>query len=94
MNAVEIWKKQGGFVIHKSGQERGQLLVDLHAMRETGKPAKNIRFRFQVMCDDANQSMPVQFRSRDMAYQYMIGCLAYTDLLALIRTKRARVFPD
>lgn len=94
MTAREIWENQGGLLFARSGDERGQLLVDLHHVKNKIAKPKNVRFRYQVMCDDVNQSMPVQFRSRDMAYQYLIGCLAYTDLLTLIRTKRARVFPD
>ena len=89
MTAVEIWKMYGGFIRHN--ERDGKLLVDIHAMRDTGKPAKNTRFRFQVMADDVDQSNPIQFRSRDLAYQYLMGMLEYTDLLTLIRTKRARL---
>lgn len=64
--AEMIWRLDGGLL----ASHQGMLLCDRAALRP-GIPPKNIRNRFQVICDDADQTLVAFFRSRFEAEQFL-----------------------
>jgi hypothetical protein len=92
MNAAQIWATQGGLI---ESNERW-LLVNLHEITKKGmmanKPIKNIRFAFQVMMNDADQSLPVQFRSVKQAREFLHGRMENSTFQQLIENNQARMF--
>ena len=88
MTAAEIWAKFGGLI----DSNEGVLLVDLHKIDDerASRPLKNIRFPYQVMRNDRDQTLPTQFRSLKNARKYFSGEMDYNEMNALIKNKRAR----
>lgn len=64
--AEDIWRDEGGLVANVGGL----LLVDRAACRPD-VPAKNIRQRWQVIRNNADQTLVKLFRSRAAAMTYL-----------------------
>lgn len=88
MTAAEIWAKFGGLI----DSNDSVLLVDLHKIDDerASRPLKNIRFPYQVMRNDRDQTLPTQFRSLKNARKFFSGEMDYNELKRLLNTGRAR----
>lgn len=86
MNAAEIWLRQGGLIQSNDSW----LLVALQSAKNIR--LKNIRFPYQVMANDLNQSLPVQFRSFKNAREFFLGEMAHDKFQGLIADGKARMF--
>lgn len=90
MTAAQIWDKFGGLI----DSNEKWLLVDLHKVDDVraSKPLKNIRFPYQVMMNDTEQSLPVQFRSLKNAREFFIGQMEIEKFHKLLAEDGARMF--
>lgn len=88
MTAAEIWAKFGGLI----DSNESILLVDLHKIDDerASRPIKNIRFPYQVMRNDRDQTLPTQFRSLKNARKFFSGKMEFNELKALLKSGRAR----
>lgn len=90
MTAAEIWAKFGGLI----DNNEKWLLVNLHQIDDVraNKPLKNIRFPYQIMMNDSEQSLPVQFRSLKNAREFFHGEMTAVRFDRLLTTGKARMF--
>ena len=90
MNAAQIWSKFGGLI----DNNEKWLLVDLHKVDDVraSKPVKNTRFPYQVMMNDTEQSLPVQFRSLNNARAFFLGEMDHIKFQELLANNSARMF--
>lgn len=90
MTAAQIWAKQGGLI--EENFFGGWLLVDIHALYERETPAKNTRFRFQVMMNNNEQSCVTQFRGIELARKWLYAEMSMDELERHVANKQARMF--
>lgn len=90
MTAKEIWEKFGGLI----ASNEKWLLVNLHLIDDerASKPIKNTRFPYQIMMNDNEQSLPVQFRGLHNAKQFFTGDMPVEKFQLLLKTNNARMF--
>ena len=88
MTAEQIWKNDGLIAANCTW-----LLVSLHKIGErANKPEKNVRFPYQVMMNDTNQSLPVKFRSLKAAYSFFNGEMDANAFSKLIDGGKAKMY--
>lgn len=87
MTAEQIWENDG--LIASNGK---WLLVSLHKIGErVNKPEKNIRFPYQVMMNNTDQSFPVKFRSLKAAYSFFHGEMDNSTLIKLLTENKVKM---
>jgi hypothetical protein len=88
MTAEQIWENNG--LIASNGK---WLLVSLHKIGErANKPEKNVRFPYQVMMNDVNQSLPVKFRSLKAAFSFFHGEMEANTFNKLLEEYKAKMY--
>ena len=89
MTAQEIWSKFGGLIDANSNW----LLVNLHEVcdERASKPLKNIRFPYQVMMNNIDQSLPVKFRSLKAARSFFHAEMDTSTLIKLVTEGKAKM---
>ena len=70
MSAVDVWQQEGGYVARF-----GQLILTDRAVLRPNTPMRNIRNRWQIVRNNADQTLVKLFRSRASAEAYLFGCL-------------------
>lgn len=88
MTAEQIWKNDG--LITSNGT---WMLVSLHKIGErANKPEKNLRFPYQTMMNDVNQSLPVKFRSLKAALSFFNGEMDANTFSTLVNEGKAKMY--